>query len=1568
MTEKEIERENDINYLSLGDIIRVVSPNNDINNKIFYIEYLDESIIIIVNENIVKELIIKEGYVINEKINEIEVLIKSSSKSYAKLNNFKIGNNIEIKFNNDEKLTGIITNIIEDMIEIDISMDDKIYIDFEYKGIPKDSNIEYIKIMNDIEDEDEDEEDLEPIMIPTDTDYLNKRYTINEQNEDMMNVFINDIEYSKRTKKSIQNILTQIERFNYLRLKFSDFDDNMIPLSLLSNNDKLIIKSILETNNKFTWCIPVTNVKKKNDINNRKLIIKDVVDVSYDEIIVNDSNEQTKLYQNVNEIEEIKELKKNFINYMNESFKPFINTKNKDKLIVKDSTTALFFEDNNHISFRFVSEILNNNIINGVDNEIQVFKPEEIDVKSFITLPYPYLSLSKINLPSSSIMEKVNLSMFNETLSLALKEDIEIRNVNGVNYSNERFFTNVIYHEKNILDINSYLNNIIPSTDFIIKNVINNLKDKLEFFTLFDIYKNLECFEINVDNINNDNYKIIKNEIKNNLNKFVKKYDESLDNLTKKLKDNSLKRLSIKNKNFFDYLYENNEGDINVKNQIDFFIKYFKLKYKNTYEIIKTGEIIKKIKEDDVYNLSTNMIYLKNIFDSKINYNEITDSITGTDDINELEEIDVSSILRDSVDRYQENILENLKKIEMLFEMDRNYVLKREEKDKIKMNDTKLKLKDVVVVETCSSPYESLRDKILKISNKQERSVEILRFINKYCRKCSTNERIDDKNSFYWYFCKDTNCKLLPSFYYDISKCIIENPYDNEIQTKVIDQISKNRGVFEKGKIIDVHTGFTIVENTLIAGYDLDVNSNEVEYEDEDGYDVYGSIVVEDTEEEDKDDEEVIQGDDGDEFDFEFFIEEMKGKELKLKNFDDFEPETYVQEILTKISSLIGLNLSNGDILLIGSKVIYIFDIQNKDILFDLNNSKDGERILKYKIYLVLYLLGILFVHIQTMDIKSIYSYDNDVNTINVELLLSIKKGYPLFDDNDYSGLEIFSKLIKQKNKLMKDKGFNDCLQLDREKEDQTDYFLKNLTKFIKKNLLKNNRFSYEINEFKKNREIQIEKEKQMKSSYSLILPPLNKYPYIENSNDLEPLQSDIDDKIFKSYNKILIFKSINSLISKNVFCSYGIIEKVNGQILNEVLLLKNYLDNNCCNKEGGKMFNVFEYLNNSFINKLINNVRSNEKLLTEVRSVYNLESKYNNLEILKYRKSEHREPFLKDVMDYVNEIIDPNNSVIVDIQVLYEKIHMLYESKPSIKLDFEIKEKVDITEVIDSSKLDEVDNILKELFVKFVNNEDDNNEFEKNLFKYNNNLINKIQNKLKIKGKKEKDFLEPEFLYNKVYNMKQHIKKYLYIPLNEKINNKSIMNKNKLKEGVILKNWGLSKRDKDKLSKYIIDANNYKNYENNSFDEDTIELFKETIDYYKINKNFIDNLEENEILTEKIIILYLRYFFLNMVYKMLSNDNIEISDQLKINEYLLECIEHYVSVYKSINVNIEQVNKGVIISKEDEKDKITDKFSKMSRQQIAVSYELRKNKLGEYGIGLQKGFHKYNKKFEDNN
>lgn len=1553
------EIENELN-LSLGDIIKVKSPYNDLNNKIFYIEYIDSKKITIVNDEKVVELNLLDGNIEDNKISEIIIVLKSTTRSYAKLNNLNVGTMIEIKFNNDYTLSGEITNLIEDMIEIDISESDKIYIDFEYKGISSDLNINYIEIISKNDEEDEEEEDLDPIMIEVNLDLKNKRFTVQEQKDDMINNFINDINYKSRSKHMINNIVNQVNRFFYLREKYSEMDDNDIPISIYINKNKPLVKSIYSNDKVSSWCIPLSNVIPKCDQLHSKRQCKNV---KFDDIIIQDYEQQNIFYQNLNEIEEIKEIRKNYLKYLNETTKPFVNINSNDKLIVNKDITSLIQDDDKNVQLRFVSKIINNMTSNDHDKEVLFFEPEIMDIMCYITLPYPFINYAKMYTPSSLILERTLISKNSILLNNILKMGITMRNITNSNMSNERFFGDIIQHNKKIDDLDLYLNTIIPSTEFIVRNIILELKKSYNCITLYQIHKNLQCFNIDINLIDIICYNIIQNELNDNLNKFIKKYEENNEILKSNIKNEVKKRESIKLKNSFDYLIVNNDNDVNVKNQIDFFIKYLKLKYKDEIHRLNISEILERIRDDDIYNLYIKVLNLKNIFDGKINYNEITKQINRSDELEEIEEIDIDNILEETVNNYQENIIEYLQEIEGEFNTNRSNSLKKIEKDKMNIRNINNLLEDVEIVEVCSSPYYELRDKILDIKNKIEKNNSILKFIHQYCRKCSNNEKIEDANSVYWYFCRETNCKLLPTFYYDIAVSVIEHSLDSEYQKKVIETICKNRGTIERGKTIDVHTGFTILDSTFMASYQTETDSNEVEYEEEDGYVNYGGIELNEEEEYIIEEEkEVIDIEESEDYDFNFFVEEKMGKELKLKDFDEFDAESYSRSIIKKVSDILGIHLTDKYLLDISTKVVYIFNIYNKDMLFSLDNTKDNQKIMQYKIYLVLYSVGILFVNIQMMDLKDIYRNEG---AINLDDLLRMKKGFPLYEETDYSGIELYSKRLKKISNIVKDKGFTECLQLEREKNEQTDFFLKNVVKFIKKNLLKSNRFNYEINQFKQNLIKEHDIRLEISKKYSNILPPLNKYPYIESNDDIEGLSDDIHRKIFKSFNKIEIIKNINILKSKNIYCSYGLMEKINKSISNEVLLLKNYLDNTCCNKEGDEMFNIFDYLKDSYINKIVKTVNASEKILSDVSIIYNMGNVYNNIEISKYRLSDEKYNFLANSMDIINKEIDPNNDVISDIGTLYEKLKYLYESKKGKKLDFKIQDEVlyeELDEEDDKDDMDDKDVEVRRLFIKLVNDKDDNNEYEKTIYKYNNKYLEGIYEKMKL-TKEEKRFFNPEFNNDNILKMKSHIKEYIYVALNEKISNKKIVNVN----NQILKSWGLSKNDSIKLGKYIMAGNVYKDYDNEGYEEDTIDIMKEIVEYYKENKNFIDNLEEMTNVTNEMVMLYLKYFYLKMFNKLL-NSNLDVNDEIKIKEYLRKCINFYLSTYNVVNINVKEVEKGVIMSKEDEKDVITDKFSKMSKQQIAVSYELRNNKLGEYGVGLKKGFHKYNKKFEDNN
>ena len=138
--------------LGLGDIIKFIAPQNDeINDKIFYISYIDNNKINFINED--KNIIIKiepDGQLEEKSIETIEILSKPEFKGYAKQNNLIINTWVSIYFEGElpMMINGIITDLENDMIEIKTyPQEEYIYIDFEYKGIPEDLPIKSITII-----------------------------------------------------------------------------------------------------------------------------------------------------------------------------------------------------------------------------------------------------------------------------------------------------------------------------------------------------------------------------------------------------------------------------------------------------------------------------------------------------------------------------------------------------------------------------------------------------------------------------------------------------------------------------------------------------------------------------------------------------------------------------------------------------------------------------------------------------------------------------------------------------------------------------------------------------------------------------------------------------------------------------------------------------------------------------------------------------------------------------------------------------------------------------------------------------------------------------------------------------------------------------------------------------------------------------------------------------------------------------------------------------------------------------------------------------------------------------
>ena len=156
-------------YLQLGDIIQITSPTDiNIHNKIFLVIFISNHVIKLVTDDGNFEYDVKlneDGSITNESISSISILSRDENVGYARQNKLLPGAWIDIYFTGDlpVTMTGLITNIEEDMIEIKTHPDnDIIYLDFAYKGLPEDIPIEKIIIREPpsvfIEEEEKEEE------------------------------------------------------------------------------------------------------------------------------------------------------------------------------------------------------------------------------------------------------------------------------------------------------------------------------------------------------------------------------------------------------------------------------------------------------------------------------------------------------------------------------------------------------------------------------------------------------------------------------------------------------------------------------------------------------------------------------------------------------------------------------------------------------------------------------------------------------------------------------------------------------------------------------------------------------------------------------------------------------------------------------------------------------------------------------------------------------------------------------------------------------------------------------------------------------------------------------------------------------------------------------------------------------------------------------------------------------------------------------------------------------------------------------------------------------------------
>jgi hypothetical protein len=700
--------------LQLGDIIELHDPKNEkLNEQTFYIDYIDETKMILLNESTldsVKLKIDENGIIGDGTITKLIIKSRSSEKGYARQNNLLPGTCVNIYFGGDLPviITGEITNLENDMIELTMVDDDVIYINFDYKGIPEDLPIEMIEIREKpcispqkaAEQHAEAEAEIElpqliteqgvrvekvplqlevplgevktqmrefiikadqiqfgnevlgPIVQFVDVYGKTERYSIESQTNDLLDELLSTIPNAERTNRVLNNIHIIIERFVQLRDQFSTFDEygNVSGSIVYKPDYKPLLEFFNNFNKNLLWITPVVKNIKKTYVDNSLLAEDEFSDIVNLEL--NDDLDNIKiLLENfrTNTLPNEQNKYSSLYKELNPHFTPFdyINDEELSEIMIEKATNT----DINVIIDNlgdFYSSVFRNNLLNTQRFVVQKYnlgltkleatnfkgsrfeavrvkltQPDDLYLKSVMTLPEPFIRFSQINLPGTNILNRANLnSIFINYWQLLKKNtNVEVISVNNFNdnidYNENNFVNNIKNFVNNLSEddkkgltkteiYNQFIDIIVPKT-----RVLFNLMKKYIHgkFSIIDVVSYLEPFLIYTDNLTYQQYRDIISFINEKISEYNKNFIErsklfySLKNMNMSAKlmpfasfpvVNIVSDKNNKRRELFD------DYDINIENNL-----------KDDY--YSNNEILRKITVKDSSKLYSATLILQNM-------------------------------------------------------------------------------------------------------------------------------------------------------------------------------------------------------------------------------------------------------------------------------------------------------------------------------------------------------------------------------------------------------------------------------------------------------------------------------------------------------------------------------------------------------------------------------------------------------------------------------------------------------------------------------------------------------------------------------------------------------------------------------------------------------------------------------------------------------------------------------------------------------------------------------------------------------------------------------------------
>ena len=1154
------------------------------------------------------------------------------------------------------------------------------------------------------------------------------------------------------------------------------------------------------------------------------------------------------------------------------------------------------------------------------------------------------------------------------------------------------------------------------SSKDILKGDLDNLSSTCESYVLSKKYSSLQSLE-------NDNNKLIY---------FDAIYDNTFYSIINEYKS---ERETMDRKQFIDFIAKKLMGQLSLTkpkayreavaivdekrevNDGDYALLSDKASKKNYIYIRNANVWTLEPKFENNFVIETNQIFC-NINKDCASVDEKCMSLEEAKKANINKDVD--EILKNFENKYDLSIEDIKGKINTNYENSKKRIAKIEllnRAQREKNSSYLLSLEEVQEHKFLTSPYEKLRDHILKMKDLTYKYA----CINKFCINFTRNAIKDEPPQ--WLYCNQSGVRLLPSFFLRLANVFI-NKMD---YARELDSICAERGTIsdDNNFWVDKYSGYII---------------KTIAFDTEEGYDEKGfKLYTRATLEEDYN----ININDA-------LESQIQTQEREKANLKSLNPNIgVILNIVKAMSASMGINISHNHELIINN----VLTIQNANIpsqqryeQFILNAVKKEGKVKEMPSYKEAYnssllLLTLVFiVYCVQINIPSLQSKKTFPGCIKSF------KGYPLDGEQDKTSIAYIA-CVANKLKSSIDP-WSSLLKMSEST------IMKKLEALIEKYIIPNKELVVHLN---KKRAYLLSEDalKDAIPEYLSIVtwhtfnPPLNDIAI--NSENVQPLDESFKTILYDTLSRGTANNIKETLEAKAIYTSYYIIEKIQNIVKKNAPLLKNsndnpFLENACCNSSKntigyfmGEDKSIATY--NNYV-ALYNNIIASIDLLTYAPQLYdprNTKQKRVSNEVafseeLVYKAfiyfcnfnnqvpldDELRglcldKPVKFDNSKSINEIIGAlkEEGKVYNFASFVELIHIISKRNiVHIPAHYPILNNIEAMRILieayrQNSYYNLDDDLITNLEVLLDNfsiSAKENSELRtfKNFIGKSNvllkqNILQIISKQTSISKSDIAKFSQNLTIQIDVENIKFHqnyIINFLYV-FPAIISNKNI------NYGAIPKHWKLS--DIHIKDLFNIIQKYYNNLNNFNARPELLIAFKiitkrckilvELMRLFLYDKNLSTSnastassnkpaIKINSIFDEQVVTMFYNFIFYKLINELvnISEDEeflleiqgSEINDYAKEQflknsvAYVLEYINVMSNHHNLVNNGYKKVKEKIVMAKEKEKDIITDFLKNLSDEEREIENILKNNKLEKWNKGMQKGLTQYVKENYD--